>query len=148
MLQKRISVPMILLHPFTMRVEHVERQARQANRPVESISVAEYRFFTGAEQQKLAALLRGRSVYVEIGRSTEQCFERPNCRQAMIEDVRPLAAMGVQFTVSTDAHSVADAKKPFSPEAYSGPLGVTPANSNTLVRELLARQTKAALTGK
>jgi histidinol phosphatase-like PHP family hydrolase len=125
----------------------VEREAKQANRPVDSIPVADYQFFAAGEQQRLAEFLRGQYVYVEIGWSTEQCFEHPKCRQAMIEAVRPLAAMGVQFTVSTDAHGIAQAKKPPRPEGYAEALGVTPANTNTLVRELLARRRKRSLTG-
>lgn len=144
-LQKKIQVPMILLHPFTMRVENIERTAKRENRPIESIPVSDYRFFTAAQQRELAAILRGSSVYVEIGWSTEACFQRPNCRQAMIEDVRPLADMGVQFTVSTDAHGLVSARTPFHPETFAGPLGVNPGNTNTIIREILAIRAKAGL---
>jgi hypothetical protein len=83
---------------------------------------------------------------MEISRPTEACFKRPNCREAMIQDVRPLAAMGVQFTVSTDAHGIADAKRPFGSEGYAEALGVNPGNVNTIVRELLACKAKAELS--
>jgi hypothetical protein len=142
-LQKRIPKPMILFHPFTMRVENVMRRAQGEKRSVESIPVSEYRFFTSDQQKRLAEVLRKRPVYVEIAWPTENCFRLPNCREAMIQDVRPLAEMGVQFTVSTDAHGVAAMKRPFRPEGYATALGVTPANVNTLVRELLDTRAKA-----
>ena len=137
-LQRRLPRPMVLFHPFTMRVEHVERTAQRQGRSLESLTAAEYRFFQPGEQPELAELLRGSSVYIEIALETGACMERPACREAMIADVKPLAEMGVQFTVSTDAHGLRHAKTPFRPESYCGPLGVTPANANTLVRELLA----------
>ncbi|MCX6621759.1 MAG: hypothetical protein NTY38_11935, partial [Acidobacteria bacterium] len=141
-IQKTIDRPMVLFHPFTMRVEKVQKLARQAGRSVDSIPVADYRFFHGDEQKQLAEILRGGSIYVEIGRETGTCMEHANCRQAMMEDIQPLAKMGVEFIVSTDAHSVANLKKTFRPESFSEPLGVTPANTNTLVRELMARRAK------
>ena len=137
-IQKSIQRPMVLFHPFTMRNEKVQKLAKQAGRSLESISVDDYRFFHGDEQKRLAEILRGTSIYVEIGRSTGACMKQPNCRQAMIEDIKPLADMGVQFIVSTDAHSVGNLKQTFRPEEFCGPLGVNEANTNTLVRELLA----------
>ncbi len=142
-IQKRIPRPMVLFHPFTMRVEKVQKLAKKAGKSIDSIPVADYRFFHGDEQKQLADILRGTSIYVEIGRETGTCMKQANCRQAMIEDIKPLADMGVQFTVSTDAHSVAHLEKTFRPETFCGPLGVTEANVNTLVRELLAYRAKA-----
>ncbi len=141
-LQKRIPLPMILFHPFSMRVENLERTAQRAGRSRESITAAQYRFFQAGEQRELAEILRGSSIYLEIALETGACLKRPACREAMIADVKPLAEMGVQFTVSTDAHGVRHAQTPFRPETYCGPLGVTPANTNTLVRELLARRAR------
>lgn len=141
-IQKKIPRPMVLHHPFTMRVEKVEKLARLAGRSIDSIPVSDYRFFHGDEQKQLAGILRGTSIYVEIGRPTGECMRHPNCRQAMIEDIKPLADMGVQFTLSTDAHHVRDLEQTFRPETFCGPLGVTEANVNTLVRELLAYRAK------
>ena len=136
-LRKRLPAPMVLLHPFPMRIEHLQRKARAAGRDLSSLSVAEYRFFQPGEQEKLAELLRGESIYIEISRDTEKYWHDPVVRQALTEDTRPLAELGVQFTVSTDAHGVRDATRPFQPDAYCKPFGVTPANSNALVKELL-----------
>ncbi len=144
-LQKRLPVPMILFHPFTMRVENLERTAQREGRSLDSLSVEQYRFFQPGEQKELADLLRGGSVYIEIARETGSCMERPACREAMTLDVRPLAEMGVQFTVSTDAHSLRHARTPFRPEPYCQPLGVTPANVNPLIRELLAIRARKSL---
>jgi len=141
-LQEKLPVPMILFHPFTMRVENIERTAQREGRPLSSITAAQYRFFQPGEQREPAEALRGRSIYVEIALETGSCLEKPACREAMIADVRPLAEMGVRFTVSTDAHGLRHTQAPFRPEFYCAPLGVTPANTNLLVRELLARGTR------
>lgn len=140
--QKRFPVPMVLFHPFTMRLEHIQRKAKQAGRDVGSIKVEEYRFFQPGEQEQLARMLRGSSIYVEISHSTERYFEDAVARAALIADIRPLAEMGVQFTVSTDAHNVRDATHPFQPARYCEPLGVSRENTNTVVRELLAIRAK------
>ena len=145
-LQKRVPRPMILFHPFTMRVENLERAAQREGRSPASITAVEYRFFQPGEQRELAEILRGSSVYVEIALETGACMQRPACREAMIADVKPLAGLGVQFTVSTDAHGLRHAKTPFRPEPYCGPLGVTTANTNSLVRELLARRARNPAT--
>lgn len=144
-LQKRLPVPMILFHPFTMRVENLERTAQREGRTRDSLTAEQYRFFQPGEQKELADLLRGSSVYIEIARETGACMERPACREAMTADIRPLAEMGVQFTVSTDAHGLRHARTLFRPESYCQPLGVTPANVNTLIRELLAIRARKGL---
>jgi len=143
-IQKRFPIPMILFHPFPMRLENLQRTAKAAGRDKSTITKAEYRFFQPGEQEALAAALRGTSIYVEISHAQEQYFEDPVTRQALIEDIRPLADLGVQFTVSTDAHSVRDASKPFRPATYCDALGVTPANTNSIVRELLAIRAKGS----
>ncbi len=142
-LQQQLPVPMILFHPFTMRVENLERTAQREGRPISSITTAQYRFFQPGEQRELAELLRGRSIYVEIARESAHCMENPACREAMLADVKTLAEMGVRFTVSTDAHGPRHAQLPFRPESYCAPLGVTPSNANALVQELLARRTRS-----
>jgi hypothetical protein len=141
-IQKRFPIPMILFHPFPMRLENLQRTAKAAGRDKSTITKAEYRFFQPGEQEALAAALRGTSIYVEISQAQEQYFEDPVTRQALIEDIRPLADLGVQFTVSTDAHGVRDASKPFHPATYCDALGITPANTNSVVRELLAIRAK------
>ncbi len=139
-LQARLKRPMILFHPFTMRVEHLERAALKAGRPVESLTAGQYRFFQPGEQAELAQVLRGTPIYVEIALETGACMARPACREAMIADVRPLAELGIQFTVSTDAHTLQHARRPFRPETYCEPLGISPTNANGLVAELLAQR--------
>jgi len=139
-LRKKLPVPMVLLHPFTMRIEHVQRKAREAGRPVSSLTVEDYRFFGPGEHEEFASALYSDSIYVEISRSTEAYWQDPVARRALIEDIAPLAEMGVRFTVSTDAHSLADATKPFRPEAYCKELGVNPGNASGLIQELSARQ--------
>lgn len=147
--QKQVPIPMILFHPFTMRIENIQRTAKAQGRDPKSITVEEYRFFHGDEQRQLADLLRGSSIYVEMSRETGRDFGDPVCREALIADILPLAQMGVQFTVSTDAHGVSSFDRPFRPEAFCKDLGCNPSNTNTLLRELLALRAKASLaTGK
>lgn len=137
-IQKQFPVPMIVLHPFPMRLENLRRTAKAKGRDVKSITATEYRFFQPGEQEELIRLLVGSSVYIEMNHSTEQYFDDPACREALIADILPLAKAGVQFTVSTDNHHLKAATTPFRPERYSEPAGVTPLNSNAIVRELLA----------
>jgi hypothetical protein len=63
-------------------------------------------------------------------------------REALIADIKPLAEGGVQFTVSTDAHGAAALRAPFGPDKYCTPCAITPRNTNTIIRELLALRTK------
>lgn len=144
-LQRRLPVPIVLLHAFPMRAENLVNRAQKEGRQAKDISSAEFRFFQPGEQEELARVLKGGSVYVEIGRGTAGCFRMPACREAMIADIRPLAAAGVQFTVSTDTHGVEAAKMPFDPQAYCDALDVTPANTNTVIRELLALRSRRSL---
>lgn len=145
-LQKRFPVPMIVFHPFTMRIENVQRTAKAKGRDVKSLTAADYRFFQPGQQEQVAALLRGSSVYIEMASASAEYFDDPVVREAMIADIQPLAALGVQFTVSTDNHSIKNAEKAFHPETYCGPCGITPQNTNTLVRELLAQRAKQRLS--
>src|SRR5262249_40390388 len=43
--QARFPIPMILLHPFPMRIENIQRTAQRTGRDKKSITVDEYRFF-------------------------------------------------------------------------------------------------------
>src|SRR5262249_40109207 len=108
-------------------------------------TVEEYRFFKPGEQDELIRLLRGTSIYIEMNHDTEQYFDDPSCRAAFVADIRPLAEAGVAFTVSTDNHNLAAARKHFAPERYCEPTGVTASHCNTIVRELLALRAKPAL---
>jgi histidinol phosphatase-like PHP family hydrolase len=135
-LQKTYPVPMILFHPFTMRLENLQRTAQRTGRPVEEIAVQEYRFFQPGEQEQLVDLLRGSEVYIEISWSTAKYWANPACREALIADILPLAKGGLQFTVSTDSHGLADIQKPFRPETYCAELGITPENTNGILRAL------------
>lgn len=143
-IQQDYPVPMVLFHPFTMRLENLQRTAEKAGQDKSSLTVEEYRFFQPGEQKELASLLRGSSVYVEISSATTQYWEDPICREALIADIRPLAQLGVQFIVSTDNHGLSSAEKPFQPETYCEAFSVTPLNTNAMVRELLAIRAKTA----
>ena len=136
--QKQLRVPMILLHPFPMRIENLQKTASRTGRDVRSITAAEYRFFHGREQEELIRLLRGTSIYIEMNRDTELYIDDPACRRALIADIEPLARAGVQFTVASDNHHMRAANKPFDPDHYCRPVGVTEFNTNTIVRELLS----------
>jgi len=147
-LQKQLPIPMILFHPFPMRLENLQRTAKNSGRDPRKLTVAECRFFQPSEQEALIGLLRGSSIYVEMNRDTEGYFDDPVCREALIADILPLAQAGVQFTVASDNHALVAAKKPFDPERYCGPSGVTAFNCNTIVRELLAMRAKGALASR
>jgi hypothetical protein len=144
--QKEVPVPMIVFHPFSMRFERVQRDAKQQGKAPSELSVKDYRFFQPGEQDELVRLLEGRSIYIEISRSTDRCWDNPVLREALLADIKPLADAGVQFTVSTDNHGLANAKSPFDPKRYCDGLGVTPQNTNTIVRELLALRAKRAVS--
>jgi hypothetical protein len=143
--QKRFPVPMVLFHPFPMRLENLQRTARDQGRDPKTLTVAEYRFFQPGEQQELAEVLRNSSVYVEISRATAGYFTDPVCREALIADIKPLAEAGVQFVISTDNHGLKAAQMPFRPALYCDALGVTALNTNAIVRELLALRAKRSL---
>jgi hypothetical protein len=145
--QKKYPVPMVLFHPFPMRMENLQRTAKVNGRDVGTITAKEYRFFQPGEQEELIRLLKGGSIYIEIGLGTEGFWKIPACRQAFLADIQPLADAGLQFIVSTDNHGLAAARKPFHPEVYCQPLHVTPENTNGIIRELLAIRAKRAVGG-
>lgn len=144
--QKEWPIPMIVFHPFTMRVERIQKDARKAGKDVSQLTAADYRFFQPGEQEEVAELLAGKSVYIEIAHATANCWKDPSIRAAFIADIKPLAEAGVQFTVSTDNHGLASAKTHFEPAAYCEDLGVTPYNTNTIVRELLALRARRGVS--
>ena len=141
-LQRQLPVPMIVLHPFPMRIENLQRTARAKGRDPRSITVEEYRFFAPGEQEELVRLLSGSSIYIEMNRDTEQYFDDPVCRAALTADIEPLVQGGVQFTIASDNHHLRAANKPFDPDHFCRPLGVTERNTNTIVRELLASRAR------
>lgn len=143
--QKRFGAPMVLFHPFPMRLENLQRTAQNAGRDPKTLTVAEYRFFQPGEQQELAEVLRNSSVYIEISRSTAGYFADPVCREALIADIKPLAEAGVQFVISTDNHGLKAAQMPFRPALYCAALGVSAVNTNGIVRELLALRARRSL---
>ena len=143
--QKQFPVPMILFHPFSMRIENLTRTAQKSGQDMASISVKDYLFFQPGEQAELIELLRGQSIYIEISKGLRHYWENEKVRKAVYQDVRPLVEAGVQFIVSTDAHGVKSLTKPFNPKYYCDELGITPENTNTIVRELLAIRVKNTL---
>lgn len=143
--QQEFPVPMIVFHPFTARISRVQKDARNAGKDLSTLTSEDYRFFRPGEQEELARLLHGKSVYIEISLGQARCMENPAMREALIADIKPLADAGGRFTVSTDAHSFDDVKRRFDPEPYCTPIGVTPQNTNDIVRELVARR---ATTGR
>jgi len=146
--QNEFPVPMILFHPFSMRIENLQRTAQKSGKDVATISAQEYRFFQPGEQEALVNLLKGQSVYIEISHGLQHYWSDEVVRQAVIADILPLAEAGLQFTVSTDAHGVRSFKKPFNPSIYCDDLGITPRNTNGIVRELLVIRAKRDLIEK
>jgi histidinol phosphatase-like PHP family hydrolase len=138
--QRRFGMPMVVFHPFSMRIERVQKDAVKRGQAVSALTAADYRFFQPGEQEELARLLRGKPIYIEIGSGVGRYWQVPVAREALTADIRPLAALGVRFTVSTDAHYVKHAQQPFEPDVYCAPLGVTPSNTNGLVRDLMRRR--------
>ena len=136
-IQKEFPIPMILFHPFSMRIENIQRTVEKSNRAIASISVDEYRFFKPGEQEQLIEVLRGQSVYIEISHDLSRYWGNKTVRESVIEDVRPLVEAGIQFAVSTDAHGVSSLNN-FNPNYYCDDLGITPKNTNAIVRELIA----------
>lgn len=136
-IQKEFPIPMILFHPFSMRIENIQRTVEKSNRAIASISVDEYRFFKPGEQEQLIEVLRGQSVYIEISHDLSRYWDNKTVRESVIEDVRPLVEAGIQFAVSTDAHGVSSLNN-FNPNYYCDDLGITPKNTNAIVRELIA----------
>lgn len=144
-IQRKFPIPMILFHPFTMRIENLQRTAQTQGRDPRSITEEEYRFFQSGEQEELARILQGSSIYIEIGKTTGTLWLDPVLRSVLTKDIKPLADMGVQFTVSTDNHYLIHTQAKFQPDIYCPELGVTPANTNTIVRELIALRAKQNL---
>jgi histidinol phosphatase-like PHP family hydrolase len=140
--QKNIDVPMVLFHPFPPRLARLERLAKEAGRTREFLTVTELRFFKPGEQEEVIRLLKDSSIYIEMGMGTLGYWGTPNMRQALIEDIKPLADAGVKFTVSTDAHTPETFKKAFHPEVYCEPCGITFDNAYALVKDLLARRNR------
>lgn len=140
--QKKLNVPMILFHPFPARLGRVDKLAKKAGRTRDSLTVEELRFFKPGEQEEVIRLLKGTSIYIEMGRGTEGYWDTPNMRAALIADIKPLADAGVKFTVSTDAHTPDSFKKPFHPEVYCEPCGITFANASAIIKDLLSRRMK------
>jgi hypothetical protein len=136
-IQKEFPIPMILFHPFSMRIENIQRTAEKSNRAIAAISVDEYRFFKPGEQEQLIEVLRGQSVYIEISHDLSRYWDNKTVRESVIEDVRPLVEAGIQFAFSTDAHGVSSLNN-FNPNYYCDDLGITPKNTNAIVRELIA----------
>lgn len=140
--QKKLDVPMILFHPFPARLGRLAKVAKKAGRTLDSLTVDELRFFKPGEQDEVIRLLKDSSIYIEMGRGTEGYWDTPNMREALIADIKPLADAGVKFTVSTDAHTPDSFKKPFHPEVYCEPCGITPENANAIIKDLMDRRNR------
>ena len=136
--QKNFQIPMIIFHPFSMRLENIMRTKQKAGIDLSTLSADDLRFFKPGEQQALVNLLKGKSIYIEISRGVEEFWQLAAVRSALIADIQPLVEGGIQFIVSTDAHGIRSFKNKFSPGMYCDPLGITPENTNTIIRELLA----------
>lgn len=146
-IQKEFPIPMILFHPFSMRIENIQRTAEKSNQTIASISKEEYRFFKPEEQEKLIEILCGQSVYIEVSHDLSRYWDNKTVRESVMADVLPLVEAGIQFVVSTDAHGVRSLKN-FDPNYYCDDLGITPENTNAIVRELMAIRAKRDLSIK
>ncbi len=139
--QKKFPIPMILFHPFPMRLERLARDAKKLGKMLNDLTCNECRFFQPGEQEEVIRLLKDTSIYIEMGRDTEVFWDIPALREAIIADIKPLAEAGVKFTISTDNHTVINARKSFHPELYCEPCGISLENANALIRELTERKT-------
>ncbi len=140
--QQRHPVPMIVFHPFTMRLERLAKDAKKTGKDPSLLTTSDFRFFKPGEQEEVIRLLKDVSIYIEMALESGDCLDNPAMRAALIADVKPLADAGVKFTVSTDNHYIGHAKKTFQPEKYCEPCGITVENANALIRELCARKAK------
>lgn len=141
--QARHPIPMIVFHPFTMRIERLVKDAKKAGTDPNLLTTADFRFFKPGEQAEVIRLLKDAPLYIEMALESRDCWKNPAMRAALIADIKPLAEAGVKFTVSTDNHTLAHARVPFHPEVYCEPCGITVENANALIRELCARRAKA-----
>lgn len=140
-LQKKLPVPMILLHPFTPRIEGLRR-----TRDPKTIPSAEYQYFHGDEQRQLADLLGDGSVYVEINHSSMSSYwPEPVLREALVAAIRPLAEAGVQFSLGSDDHTLRQVRREYRPEVFCQACGIRPRQVNGMVRELLAQRAISGL---
>jgi histidinol phosphatase-like PHP family hydrolase len=129
-LQKKLPVPMILLHPFTPRFEGL-RKALGTPAP------ADYRYFRGDEQKQLIDVLVGSSIHVELNHSSMSGpWKEPVLRDALLAAIRPLAEAGLSFTAGSDNHSLASVKMPYRPEVFCEACGIHARQLNGIVREL------------
>ncbi|HRK34580.1 MAG TPA: hypothetical protein PLJ47_08295, partial [Candidatus Hydrogenedentes bacterium] len=86
-LQKQFPIPMMLFHPFTMRIENLQRTAKAQGRDPNTITVEEYRFFKPGEQEELARILDGAPIAIEIGKTTGTLWLDPIVRESFIQDI-------------------------------------------------------------
>jgi hypothetical protein len=147
-LQMRFPIPMILFHPFTMRIENLQRTAVKDGREAKNITVAEYRFFQPGEQEELIGILKDSSIYIEMSETSGTLWSDPVVREALILDIKPLAQAGVKFTVSTDDHYIPHTQGGFHPEKYCADVGIDAANANTIVQELMAQRERKNVSAR
>lgn len=143
--QKEFPIPMIVFHPFSMRIERALKDAKKKGQPLDTLTADDYRFFQPGEQEQVARLLQGKQIFIEIALEQGKYMENPAMREALIADIKPLAEAGIQFTVSTDAHGMAHIRQHFDPETYCAPIGVTPENANGLVQALIENRRNGGL---
>jgi len=135
-LQKQLPRPMILLHPFTPRI-----QGLRQNRDPQTLSPADYQYFHGDEQKRLIDLLGDSSLYLEINHaSMSGPWTDPVLRDALVAAIRPLAEAGLQFTVGSDNHGLDSVRREYRPEVFCQACGIRPRQVNGIARELLAQR--------
>ncbi|MGB9606013.1 MAG: hypothetical protein ACPL88_09065, partial [Bryobacteraceae bacterium] len=122
-LQQRLPVPMVLFHPFTPRLEGLERRG-------EKLDPVNCRYFRGDQLERLTALLEGSDIYTEINYlSLRAYWDRPVTREALIEAIRPLAQAGLRFTLGSDAHTLKHLRDiAFEPHPILEACGITVAH--------------------
>ncbi|MBI1789629.1 MAG: hypothetical protein HYR60_19010 [Acidobacteria bacterium] len=99
-LQKKLPIPMMLFHPFSPRIEGLRRRGGDVE-PGES-------YFHGDEQKRLADLLAGSNLFIEMNHSSLRGYwDRPRYRDFLVQAIRPLGEAGLNFTVGSDDHSLA-----------------------------------------
>ncbi|MBI3698688.1 MAG: hypothetical protein HY238_28095, partial [Acidobacteria bacterium] len=121
-LQKQLPVPMILLHPFSPRIEGLRRA-----RDPKTISGADYQYFHGDEHKQLIDLLADSSIYIEINHSSMLGYwDEPVLRDALVAAIRPLAEAGLQFSLGSDHHSLRHTETPYRPEIFCDACSIRP----------------------
>ena len=137
--QKQLPVPMILYHPFS----------RAGTRPEssEGRSINDLRCLSSEVQKQMIDLLGDSSLHLEINLGWVFAYKWRDrkMREALIEDIRPLAEAGLPFTVGSDDHRVEDQSREHNADQLCAAFGIRSRQVNRIVGELLAQRAISGL---